>query len=119
MCSGRCRRRVAVSSRNACGVFGGVLVDRLVRGRGVADDLVFDVGDVHHVIELVAARVQPAAQDVLERERPQVADVDVVVNRRAAGVHAHDVVVQGGEGLHLLGEGVVETQGHSERILLC
>ena len=94
----------------------GVLVDGLVRGGGVADDLVLDVGDVHHVVELEAARREPAAQDVLKSEGPQVADVDVVVDRRPAGVHAHHVAVQRGEGLHFLGEGVVETQGHSETI---
>ena len=85
----------------------------------MANDFVYDVRDVHHVIELEAARGEPAAQDVLKSEGPQVADVDVVVDRGPAGVHAHDVVVEGGERLHLLGEGVVETQGHSERILLC
>ena len=51
---------------------------------------------------LIAARPQPAAQDVLESERAEIADVDEVVNRRPAGVHADDVVVQGSERLHLL-----------------
>ena len=81
-------------------------------GGGVADDLVLDVGDVHHVIERVAARAQPAAQDVLKRERPQVADVDEVVDRRPAGVHAHGVAVKRSEGLDLLRKGVVEPEGH-------
>ena len=87
-----------------------------MRFGGMANDFVFDVRDVHHVIELVAARLQPAPQDVLERERPQVADVNVVINGRPAGVHPHDVVVQRSEVLHLLGKGVVETQGHEENV---
>ena len=56
-----------------------VLLDALARGVRVADDLVFHIGDVHDVIEFKAAVLQPAPQDILEHEGPQVADVHVVV----------------------------------------
>ena len=55
-------------------------------------------------------------QDVLKSEGPQIADVDVVLDRRPARVHAHHVAVQRGEGLHFSSGDVVEMQGHSETI---
>ena len=66
---------------------------------------------------LIAAHLQPAPQNILERECPQVADVDVVVDRRPARVHAHDVAVQRSKRLHLLGKSVVEAQRHPGVIL--
>ena len=51
-----------------------------------ADGLVVHVGEVHHLGHAVAEVAQAAPQQVLEEEGAQVADVDVVVDRRAAGV---------------------------------
>ena len=86
--------------------------DGLAGGLGIPNDFVLDIGDVHHVIQRVAARAQPAAQDVREHEGPEIADMGVVVDGRPAGVHPHDVVVEGIELLQLLGQGVIEPQGH-------
>ena len=47
-----------------------------------------DVGDVHHVADAVAVPLQHALEHVLEQEGAEVADVLVVVDRRAAGVQA-------------------------------
>ena len=110
--SGCSRRRVRDVFEKCLGVDGGVLADGFVLGGGVADDFILDVGDVHHVVELIAARAQPAAQNVLKGEGAQVADVDVIVDRRPAGVHSDHVSVKRSEGLHLLRKSVVETQGH-------
>src|SRR5579883_934270 len=52
------------------------------------------------------------AQDILSGEGSQIADVDEVINGRPAGVHLDDVVVEGFEFLGLLGQSVVEPQGH-------
>ena len=87
---------------------------RLVLGRGVANDLVVHVGDVHHVVHLIAAAQQPAAQNVLESEGPQVADV-----RRSCRpwgrrcTCARCCLRSGVKRLHLLGKSVVETKSHS------
>ncbi len=80
------------------GVELGDLPDRAARSRERSHHLVLavvrvarevaDVGDVHHVAHLVTGVLQGPAQDVLEDERAQVADVGVVVDRETAGVHA-------------------------------
>ena len=95
-----------------------VFLDRVVLSRGVADDLVLNVRDVHHVIELISARAEPPAQDVLERECSQISNVDVVVYGRPARVHPHGVVQERSERLRLLCEGVIEPQGHSRGLFL-
>ena len=53
------------------------------------DDLVVHVGEVLHERHLVAAVLEIAAQHVEHDDRARVADVDVVIHRRAAGVHTH------------------------------
>ena len=75
-------------------VLGGVFTDRLPGLNRRFDDLVLHVGDVHDVLQDIAAPAQVASQDVLEGEGSQVADVDVVVNGRPAGVHAHRIRVE-------------------------
>ena len=84
-------------------------------GGRVADDLVVHVGDVHDVVERIAAARSHAAQDVLEGEGAEIADVGVVVDGGAAGVHADGVVVGGSEFLDLLRERVIEAQRHDPR----
>ena len=85
---------------------------RFMFGGGVADDFILHVGDVHDVVEFIAAGAQPAAEQVLKGERPQVADVDEIVDRGPAGVHSDHISVERSEGLDLLRKGVVEAQGH-------
>ena len=84
------------------GVLLGVFRKRFVLGRGVANDLVFHVGDVHDVVKLIAARPQPTAQDILESERAKVSDMYEVIDRWAARIHADGRVVKGRKRLHLL-----------------
>ena len=54
---------------------------------GAVDDLVVDVGDVLDEADVEALPLQVAADHVEGQERARVADVDVVVDRRAADVH--------------------------------
>ncbi len=61
---------------------------------------------------LESAGAQPPAQNVDEGERPEIADVRVVVDGGAASVHADGIVAGGCEVLHLLGQRVVEAQRH-------
>ena len=88
--SGRSRRSVAVSSRNAC-VYFSVYSRDATCAPPTALRMILSSTSVMFITwsSLIAARPQPAAQDVLKREGAQVADVDVVVDRGSAGVHAH------------------------------
>ena len=84
------------------GIDAGVFRQRLVLGHGIADDLVVHVGDVHDVVEAESAGAQPFAQDVEEGEGAEVADMGVIVDRGAAGIHADGVVARRRELLHPL-----------------
>ena len=93
-------------------VLGGVLLDAEMFAGGAVDDFVVHVGDVHDVADLIAALQQEAMQDVHGNHGAQVADVNVVVHRGPAGIHADFVVLRGSEGLGLGGERVVEMKWH-------
>ena len=75
---------------------------------GALDDLVVHVGEVLHERHLVAAVLQIAAQHVEHDDRARVADVDVVIHRRAAGVHTHFARLDRHELFLLHGHGVVQ-----------
>ena len=89
-------------------VFRAVLTDVEVCCRGVANDLVVDVGDVHDVTDIHADLLQVAAQHVDVDEGAEVADVAVVVDGGSAGVHAEVSAVAGQEGFDAPCEGIEE-----------
>ena len=89
----------------------GVDADGLVGERGVADDLVIHIGDVHDVADVEAELAQGAAEEIDVEEGAEVADVAEVVDGGAAGVHAEGPAVGGGEGFDAAGEGVEEFHG--------
>ena len=73
------------------------------------DELIVDVGDVGHIDDLVAAVFQIAAQGVEHDQRAGIADVDIVVNGRAADVDAvlaghlrHELFLLAGQGVENL-----------------
>ena len=92
--------------------FFGVIANAEVFCRGVGDDAVVDVGEIHDMGKAVAAEFQKAAQDVLEDESAVVADVGVVVDGGAAGVHGDFAGFLRDEGFGFVGERVVETDFH-------
>ena len=74
-----------------------------------------DVGDVHHVLHRKAVPLEHATQRVDEHERPEVADVLIVVDGRAARIEADIAIgVQRHEGAQRARVVVVERQrvGH-------
>jgi hypothetical protein len=85
----------------------GDLDDGLSLLRGAADDLVVDVGQVHHLLDVPPREPDRAAQQVLEEERAEVAEVRRVVHGRPARVHPHAASVGGRERLDLAGQRVV------------
>ena len=73
------------------------------------DDLVIDIGEVLGERDLVAARDEPATNHVKADERAGIADVDVVVDRGAAHVHADLAGLDGLELFLFMGSAVVDT----------
>ncbi len=69
---------------------------------------VADVGDVHDALDVVAEVAQVLLEHVLHDVAAEVADVRVVVDGGAAGVHLHDVGVVGYEFFLRAGGAVVE-----------
>ena len=85
-----------------------VLLNAHSIARGVADNLVVHVRDVHDVMHFVAALPQEPLQHVDGDESSEVADMAVVVDGWAAGIHADFVVAKRTEFLDLRGHGVVK-----------
>ena len=56
---------------------------------GAADHLIVDICEILNVLDLVALVLQIAAQRIKNNERARVADVEIVVDCRAAAVNAH------------------------------
>jgi hypothetical protein len=84
-----------------------------------ADDLVVNVGDVAHVGDAIAARAQPTLHDVESDKHARVPEVQVVVHRHAADVHAHLARAQRNEFLLGPAQGVVDLQHGSRRRESC
>lgn len=76
---------------------------------GTLDDLIVDIGEVLGERDLVTARDEPAANHIEADERAGVADVDVVVDRGAAHVHADLAGLDGLELFLFMGSAVVDT----------
>ena len=90
----------------------GQLADADARGGRAADDLVVDVGDVHHPRDAQAAVAQVADEDVGEEEGPEVADVGRAVDRRAAAVDPDVAGLERLERPGLAGHRVLESDRH-------
>jgi len=56
--------------------------------RRLVDDPVVDIGQVHHVRQLVALELQIPPQNVAKNESPKIADMGKIPDRRPADVHA-------------------------------
>ena len=98
--------------------FFGVLADIFSGGSGVGDDAVVHVGQVHDVLQLESSQLEEAPENVLEDKRAVVADVRIVVDRRAAGVHAYFARFLRDEGFGLSGQSIVQLDfGHRRSVL--
>ena len=75
---------------------------------------VADVGDVHHLPDVVAAVLEDAAEEVGEQERAQVADVHVAVHGGAAGIDAHAPGLERPELFLAPGQRVVHAHGRGQ-----
>ena len=86
-------------------------------GVGAADDLVVDVGEIRDELNAVAAVFQIAPHDVRRDRRTRVAQMQRVVNRRPADVHAHALAgrIDRLEFLFLTGLGVENAEHGREK----
>ena len=66
-----------------------------------------DVGDVHDAQYVIACVAQVFFQHILHDIGAQVADVGVVIDGRAAGIHLHLARLVGGELHAAVAEGVI------------
>ncbi len=74
------------------------------------DDLVVDVGEVHHLEYFPPSEREYAAEQIFEHERPKIAEVRRLVDGRAAGVDANGFPILGRKRFDLAGERVVEAE---------
>ena len=90
------------------------LVERQARKveSGARVDLVVDVGDVADIGDMVRAIdvSQEAEQHVEHDDRPRVADMGEIIDRGAADIETHRLLVDRPEIFLASGEGVIETQ---------
>src|SRR5206468_5672789 len=77
---------------------------------GRLDDLVVDIGEVHHLINLPAAQSDDAPQQIAKKECAEVTEVRRPINRRAAGIKANGFAIGGSEWFDFAGKGVVEAK---------
>ena len=93
-------------------IFFGVFPERQALLDGGADGFVVDIGEVLHLGDPEPAELDVAAEEILEHVGTEVADVGIVVDGGAAGVHAHMLSVERDELLLGAGHGVVYPEGH-------
>ena len=75
-------------------IFGGVVFDAQALLGRVADNLVVHVGDVHYMPDGESLLQQEAPENVHCNKSTKIADVTVVVDSRAAGIHPNFIALQ-------------------------
>src|SRR5438445_9169410 len=83
------------------------------------DDLVVDVSEVHHLLHFPSPQLNRAAQQILEQERAEVAEVGRSVDRRPAGIDANRFAISGRKRFDLPSERIVEAEirsSHSRKV---
>ena len=93
-------------------IFRRVLLHRHAIPGRVADDLVIDIRNIHHVADVIPTLPQEPIEQVHRNERAKISDVSVVVNRRPTGIHPDLVALQRLKFSDFCGECVVKTQSH-------
>mmetsp|Transcript_10934 Transcript_10934/g.27085 ORF Transcript_10934/g.27085 Transcript_10934/m.27085 type:complete len:271 (+) Transcript_10934:871-1683(+) len=82
------------------------------------NDLIVHICQVAHVVHVKATVQQPALDQVVGEEGPEVANMCKIVHCGSAGVHAHLAILDGNKGLLVSGQGVVENnllrEAHAE-----
>ncbi len=90
----------------------GQRLDRLLVLGGAHHDLVVDVRDVADIGDPRMAALQQPVEHVEHDDRPRIADMDIVVDGRAADIEAHMGLIERYERLFLARQRVVNDEGH-------
>src|SRR3989338_1015417 len=83
-----------------------------------ADTFFINIGDVHYLLNIEAKCGKYSTEYVGKNKSPDVSDMDVVVDRRAAVIHCHLRRVKGGERLNLPRERIVEPESHTMQYIV-
>ena len=70
-------------------VLGSVIFQRDARATHPFDDLVLHVGDVHHLLHVVAFELEIAPHEIGKNECAEIPNVAKVINGRPAAIHAY------------------------------
>ena len=62
----------------------------------LVDDPIVNVGQIKNVRQFIAFKLQIPPQNIAKNERPKVADVSKIPNRRSANIHPDFVVLEVG-----------------------
>ena len=89
--------------------------DRNIPLGGAGVDLVIDVRDVADIGDVILAveMAQQPVEHIEDDERPRIADMGEVIDRRPADIHAHVGGIDRLEDLLLPGQRIVKLQSHS------
>ena len=90
----------------------GQRLDALVVVGGPHDDAVVDVGDVAHVGDARISPLEQAIEHVEHHDRPRIADMDIVVDGRAADIETHMACIERHERFFFARQRVVDDEGH-------
>ena len=93
--------------------------DALFLFGGGLDDLVVDVGEIHHLVHFPSAQSKNASQQIAEQKRAEVAEMRGTVDGGTAGVDANRLPIGGRKRFDFAGEGVVEAEvggGHWRKV---
>ena len=91
----------------------GELRERLADALGFADRFVIDIGEVADMERAQAAGFEGTAEDILEDEGAEIADVGGAIDRGAAAVKAESLAIEWRDFLDFTCQGVEESHGFS------
>ncbi len=103
------RRHIGVELIGAARGDGGDILS--ARARGI-NDLVIDIGDVPHIGDLRIEPAQQPRQRIEHHHRARITDMGVVIDRRAAHIHADMTFIDRNELFLLPGQRIVDLQRH-------
>ena len=89
--------------------FFGVFPNAHAGRRGIGNNPIVHIGQIHHMQHLEAAQLQKSPQNILKHKRPKISNVRIVVNRRPARIHAHFAGALRNKRLRLAAHRIVQT----------
>ena len=92
----------------------GKLFERDSFGPRVADSLVVNISDVHHLCHLVSGILKIATEQILKHVGAEITDMCVKINCRATGIQANEIFFNRYELFFFSGKTVLEDKWHKD-----